>query len=166
MKTLTVFEKYSRHWPMIAAGSTLLTLVFWGAYMIVSDVLLEGYLRLGAFCFFALALLSFFKVKDGRIQIDMQLRDDGGLEMNYLVRNKLIAEDAFDLNSFKTIEINEMPNKSLYNDFATADKAVRFKRKDNDSWIYLTEVHGRVVPLEIQNAKKVVDFLKSYINRE
>lgn len=163
MKTLTVKEKYSRHWPVIAIASAVLAALLWGAYMLTSNVLIESYLRFAAFCFFALSLLSFFKVKDGQIQIDMKVDDDGGLIMDYLVRNKQIGHDAFDLNRVESVEINQMPNRSLYNDFATGDRTIRFKRKDSDDWLYLTEVHGRVIPLDNSNAEKIHGFINNYL---
>ncbi len=163
MKTLTVKEKYSRHWPAIAIASAVLAALLWGAYMLTTNVLLESYLRFAAFCFFALSLLSFFKVKDGQIQIDMKVDDDGGLIMDYLVRNKQIGHDAFDLNKVESVEINKMPNRSLYNDFATGDRTIRFKRKDSDDWLYLTEVHGRVIPLDNKNAEKIYGFIRNHL---
>lgn len=148
MKKLTVFEKYSPYWPAIAVTSLILTILFWAAYMLVSNVLIEGYLRFAAFCFFALGILSFLKVKDGRIKINLLLNEQGELEVDYLVRNKSIDHDIFDLAEFEAIEVNKMPNRSLYNDFAKRDRTVRFKRKDGKSWQYLAQVHGRVIPLE------------------
>lgn len=160
MKTLTVFEKYSKHWPAITIISAVLTLLMFGAYWYSDDVLIAGYLRLGAFCFFALSLLSFFKWMDGRIKIDFILHPDKTLTLDYHVRNQKIASDHFDLSKFGNVEMQQMPNKSLYNDFATGDHCIRFKREETDEWIYLTEVHGRVIPLDIDNARQVLDFLK------
>lgn len=159
MNHLTVNEKYSKHWPVVAIASALLAMLLWGAYMISANVLVEGYLRFAAFCFFSLSLLSFFKVKDGRIRIDLQFEDNETLLVNYQVRKKRIASESFDLTQIEAVEINEMPNRSLYNDFATGDKAIRFKRTDADGWLYLIEVNGRVIPLDNENAEKVFVFI-------
>lgn len=164
MNKIVVFEKYSRHWPAIAIGSAILAAILFGAYMLTGNVLIEGYLRLAAFCFFALSLLSFFKVKDGRIQIIFIVDENGGLKLDYLVRDKNIAREAFDLNKFEAIEINEMPNRTIYNDFARSDHSIRFKRKESEGWLYLTEVHGRVIPLDKKNAEQVAGFLNNYIH--
>ncbi len=164
MKKLTLFEKYSRHWPLITVSSTALAIFLFGAYLYSSDVLIEGYLRFAAFCFFALALLSLFKVKDGQVQIDFRFFDDGGLEIDYLVRDKNIASEAFDLNRFEDVEVNDMPNRTIYNDFARNDRAVRFREKESKTWLYLTEVHGRVIPLNHENASKLIDFLRQHMH--
>lgn len=163
MKLLTVKEKYSRHWPRIAVLSAVLALLLWGAYMLVADVLIEGYLRFAAFCFFALSLLSFFKVKDGQIRIDLQIDDHGGLIINYYVRKNKIANESFDLNKIEEVKINDMPNRSLYNDFATGDRTLQFRRIDSDGWLYLIEVHGRVIPLDSSNAEKLFSFINGYL---
>lgn len=164
MNQLTVKEKYSKHWPVIAVASALLALLLWGAYMFSADVLVEGYLRFAAFCFFALSLLSFFKVKDGQIRIDLQFEDDETLLVNYQVRKKQIGSESFDMTKIEAVDINKMPNRSLYNDFATGDKTIRFKRVDSEGWLYLIEVNGRVIPLDNENAKKVFDFINSYLD--
>lgn len=164
MKQLQVYEKYSRHWPVIAIVSAILAAILWGAYMLTGNVLVEGYLRFAAFCFFALSLLSFLKVKDGRIQINFIVDENGGLKLDYLVRDKNIGHDAFDLNQFEAVEINEMPNRTIYNDFAKSDHSVRFKRKESKEWLYLTEVNGRVIPLDKKNANLAADFLNDFIH--
>jgi hypothetical protein len=165
MKTLTVKEKYSQHWPKVAVISAILAVILFGAYLITADVLIEGYLRLAAFCFFALSLLSFFKVKDGQIKIELTLDEVGGLQLNYFVRNNQIAHEAFDLNQIESVEIHEMPNRSLYNDFATGDRAIRFKQKESPGWLFLTEVHSRVIPLDSRNAQQVSDFINQYLDK-
>lgn len=164
MSQLIVKEKYSKHWPVIAVVSAVIALLFWGAYMFSTDVLVEGYLRFAAFCFFALSLLSFFKVKDGQIRIDLKFDDNDTLLVNYQVRKKQIASETFDLTKIKAIEINEMPNRSLYNDFATGDKTIRFKRTDSDGWLYLIEVNGRVIPFDNKNAQRVFAFINGFLD--
>jgi hypothetical protein len=164
MNTLTVKEKYSRHWPKIATISAILAALLFGAYLITVNVLIEGYLRLAAFCFFALSLLSFFKVKDGQIKIKLSIDEHGGLQLDYYVRNQQVAHERFNLNKVESVEIHEMPNRSLYNDFATGDRAIRFKEKESKGWLYLTEVHGRVIPLDHNNAQEVSDFINKYLN--
>ncbi|MEX2574186.1 MAG: hypothetical protein WD317_07810 [Balneolaceae bacterium] len=165
MNNLTIPEKYSRHWPAISIASAVLTVLFWVAYMVTTDTLAEGYFRFAAFCFFALSLLSFFKVRDGRIKINLSLSEDGGLELDYFSRGKQIAQDTFDLNRFESVETVSMPNRTLYNDFATDDRTVRFKKKDSDEWLYLAEVNGRVIPLDHINANKVADFLRLHLDK-
>ncbi|MEX0994177.1 MAG: hypothetical protein WD599_01535 [Balneolaceae bacterium] len=166
MKTLTVFEKYSRYWPAIAITSAIMSLTFFLVYWYSQNVLVAGYLRVTAFAFFALSLLSFFKWKDGRMKIDFTLDQDHFLRLNYFVRNRKVADDNFNLTEFSDIEINRMPIKTLYNEFATSDRCIRFKRYDTEGWSYLIEVHGRVIPIDKENAKLVLEFLNPHLNQE
>lgn len=161
--TLNVQEKYSRHWPMIAILSAVLATVFYISYQLTADVLLEGYLRLTAFAFFALAVLSLFKVKDGRVEIS--LTGKGGiLEIVYRVRDKVVHNEELLLTDVEAIKVDEMPDKSLYNEFMKSDRCIRFKRKKADGWLYLHEIHGRVIPLSNDNAEVIVDFVKKQMN--
>lgn len=157
--TLTVSEKYSRHWPLIAIVSAVLALSFYISYHLAADVLLEGYLRLVAFGFFALAVLSFFKVKDGRIEITIE-KSDELIEIYYRVRDKIIHEEELNLADIRDLKMDQMPNKSLYNDLIQSDRCIRFRRTDSDGWLYLHEIYGRVIPLSEKNASEILQFIE------
>lgn len=159
---LVVNEKYSLYWPGISIISAICSVLFFISYQLSGDVLLEGYLRLTSFGFFALAVLSFFKVKDGRMEITF-LKNDSVLEIFYKVRNKLVHEEEIDLDKIEEIKTEQMPNKSIYNDFKKSDRCVRFKRKDSPNWIYLNEIHGRVIPLDQNNAADITQFVKQFM---
>lgn len=162
-KTLTINEKYSRHWPFIAVISAVFALLFYISYHFTGNVLLEGYLRLTAFGLFALALLSLFKLKDGKVEINIDL-EESKLVLNYRVRGKIINEEEIELNKIETLRIDEMPNRSIYNDFNKSDRCVRYKRSDSENWIYLNEVHGRVIPLDLKDTEEIVTFVEELIN--
>lgn len=155
---LVVQEKYSRYWPMVVKISALLTVFFFIAYQISSDVLIEGYLRLTAFGFFALSVLSLFKVKDGKMEISLTEKD-GLIEIVYKVRNRIIQSEDLDLNDVSAIETAPMPDKSLYNNFNKSDRCVKFKKYDSKDWFTLHEIYGREIPLSSENAESVVNYI-------
>ncbi|CAN5368255.1 hypothetical protein BH23BAC3_BH23BAC3_12410 [soil metagenome] len=159
---LTVSEKYSRYWPAIAIGSIIISILLFVAYIMISDVLIGSYLRLAAFAFFVIGFLSFFKLRDGRIQIDFELKDDAGphLDVLYSVRDRIIHSETIDISEITGLKVDQMPNRSLYNDFNQADRSVRFQKENMDGWLYLNEIHGRVIPLSKENAEKIVQFIK------
>jgi hypothetical protein len=160
MKTeLIVHEKYSRHWPKIAGISIVLSVLFFVSYWLAADVLLEGYLRLIAFGFFALGLLSLFKIKDGQVKIQFKLDEEDVLHVIYKVRNSVIQEEKWSRFEFGKIKIDEMPNRSLYNDIMKSDRCIRFSRKNENDWIYFNKVSGRVIPFSEENANQIYDFL-------
>lgn len=161
-QTLTVSEKYSRYWPAITIGSFIISILFFVAYIMISDVLIGSYLRLAAFAFFVIAFMSLFKLRDGRIQIDMELKDDAGphLDLLYSVRGRNIHAETIDISEIKELKVDQMPNRSLYNDFNQVDRSVRFQKENMDDWLYLNEIHGRVIPLSKENAEEIVWFIK------
>lgn len=157
---LVIQEKYSKLWPLIAITSGLVAVLLFSYYLMVDEVLLEGYLRLIAFSFFALAVLSLFKVKDGKVSILFKPADHS-LILSYSIRERLVYEESFQLNDIEEIKADQMPNKSLYNDFARSDRTVRFKKKKAVGWLYLTQLYGRVLPLTEQDADQIVDYIRS-----
>lgn len=159
---LIVSEKYSRYWPAIAAGSLIVSALFLAGYIYTSNVLLESYLRLGAFAFFVVGFLSLFKLRDGKIKILYELDNEKktDVKITYSVRDQNIHAESIDLSEIKSIKVDQMPNRSLYNDFYKADRSVRLKKKNMDGWLYLNEIHGRAIPLSQANAEKIVNFIR------
>lgn len=161
---LVVNEKYSRHWPTVTLISAVLCVVFYISYHLSADILLEGYLRLTAFGFFALALLSLLKVKDGKMEITLSTTDSA-LEIFYKLRNKTVHEEEIKLDMIEGVRTEQMPNRSIYNDFKKSDRCVRFKRSDSPNWIYLNEINGRVIPLDQKNAADVKQFVENLMTK-
>lgn len=162
MKKLQVEEKYSEHWPKIAIAGGILCLLFFGGSVYVEDVLLEGYLRLTSFALFALSVFSFFKLKDGKINIELVIgeKSENILEIIYSVRDKEVHYDSLDIKELKNIKVSDMPNLSIYNDFYFGDKVVRFKKKNMDGYMHLIEIYGRIIPLSENNAKQITNFIE------
>jgi hypothetical protein len=160
-KQLQVLEKYSQYWPAIMIGSLILSLVFLVAFIYTTEPLLESYLRLAAFAFFVIGFLSFFKLRDGQLTINYEVKEgDEEMYITYTLREQKIHAETVDLSNIVDLKVDEMPNRSLYNDFYKIDKSVRLKKKNMDGWLYLNELHGRMIPLSRENAEKVVDFVK------
>lgn len=159
MKKLIIREKYSKYWPSIAVLSMILSVVLFLIYQMMDNILWGGYVRLASFSFFALALLSFFKVKDGQVKITVTY-EDGVVESIYKVRNEVIFQTEHIASDFYKLKIDQMPDKSLYNDFVKSDKCVRFRRENENAWYYFNEIESRVIPLSKENASKLRDFLK------
>jgi hypothetical protein len=158
---LVIKEKYSKYWPTATVLSIVLSILFFISYQLVDDVLWIGYLRLLAFAFFAVALLSFFKVYDGQVEIMVTSVDDF-IEASYSVRDEEIFNSRYPRSDFHQVKTDQLPDKSIYNDFMKSDKCVRFKRKDESAWNYFNEIESRVIPLSEGNANKLRDFLERH----
>ena len=159
MKKLVIQEKYSQYWPFIAVLSLILAIVLFLTYQMMNNVLWIGYVRLASFSFFALSLLSFFKVRDGQVEITIVV-EDGVAESIYKVRDKVIFHAEHPVSDFYKLKVDQMPNKSLYNDFVKSDKCVRFRRENENAWYYFNEIESRVIPLSEENASQRLNFLK------
>lgn len=159
MKKMVIQEKYSKYWPSVSVVSLILAVVLFVSYHMIDNVLWVGYIRLASFSMFALALLSYFKVKDGQVEITVKL-EDGMVESIYKVREEVIFQAEHPASDFYKLKVDQMPNKSLYNDFVKSDKCVRFRRENENAWYYFNEIESRVIPLSDENASKLHDFLK------
>ncbi|MEX0646600.1 MAG: hypothetical protein WEA56_00600 [Balneolaceae bacterium] len=159
-KKLTISEKYSRYWPAIAIGSAVLALLFYIIYHYVSNVLFEGYLRLISFVFFALSILSFFKLRDGKIQIDIEQMDEKVFKISYQTGDRRLFSEEIQKDEISEMMIDEMPNRSLYNDLIKSDRCLKIKKKDVQNWVYLNSINGRVIPLSRENAYEMKIFIE------
>lgn len=159
MNKLVINEKYSEYWPLVAVLSLILAIILFIAYQMMDDVLWMGYVRLASFSLFALALLSYFKVRDGQVEITIKVEGDV-VESIYKVRNEIIFHVKHQTSDFYKLKIDQMPDKSLYNDFVKSDKCVRFRRENENAWYYFNEIESRVIPLSKENASQLYGFLK------
>lgn len=157
---LIVYEKFSKIWPMITVISLISAILVLYFYVTVSDVLIEGYLRLTAFILFSIGILTLFKLNDGQIEITTILNDDV-IEFQYRSKNRIIHKEEWSAKDIASYKIDEMPNRSLYNDLIQSDRCLRFRRKNQSDWNYLNSIDGRVVPLSHTNAEELIHFLKN-----
>jgi len=159
---LTVFEKYSRHWPMITIFCGVLSVILFGLFLLIESVLVGGYLRLGAFASFAVCLLSYFKLRDGQIKIDLSIDDKKKLFIDYHVKGQNVYKESFSLNELEAFKVDTVPNKSFYNDLFTGDYRVMYKKSDYYSFLNLIELRGRLIPLDEENASHIVTFIEHH----
>lgn len=162
MNKLIIREKYSKFWPVITVISLFAAIILFYFYWIVSDILIEGYLRLAAFILFSIGVLSLYKLNEGQIEITAIL-DDDVIVFQYRSKNKLIHTEEWSVNEIASFKIDEMPNRSLYNDLIQGDRCIRFRRIDQSDWSYLNSINGRVIPLSQKNADDLVLFLDKMV---
>lgn len=160
---LTIHEKFSRHWPTAAIISGLSTLVVGLLWLTTEEILLEGYLRLATFCLFALTLLIALKLRQGQASVDLQVDEPTAeLRLTYRFQNEQLGQQTYDLNAFDKIEIVEMPNRSLYNDFSPSNRTIRIQEPDREEEFYLFNLNDRVIPFDRETAERVADYLNHH----
>ena len=156
---LTVEEKYSQYWPSICIISIMVTVGLFYSYQFTANVLLEGYLRLASFGFLALSILSYFKIRDGKVLIDLESDSEGVLYVKYSVRNQYIHSEEWAVSEMFEVKTDVMPDRSLYNNLMKKDRCVRFRRKSEEDWLYFNKINGRVIPFTEENAQHIRDYL-------
>lgn len=160
--SLTVFEKYSQHWPMITIFCGILSVILFGIFLITENALVSGYLRLGAFASFAVCLLSYFKIRDGQIKLDLSIDGSKKLLIDYHMKDQIIFKESFALKEIEELKMDTVPNKSFYNDLFTGDFRVMYKKTDYDSFLNLIEIRGRIIPLDEENASQIITFIEHH----
>lgn len=107
---------------------------------------------------------KYFKVKDGKMEIALTGKENL-LEITYKVRDRTVHSEDLNIDLIKEVETAQMPNRSLYNDFMKSDRCIKFRRKNSDDWLYLHEIHGRVIPLSGENSEAIVNYIEKRRNR-
>jgi len=160
---LTIHEKFSRHWSTAAVISGILVLVLGLLWLNSEEILLKGYLRLATFCFFALTLLIALKLRQGQTLMDLRIdKPNASLNLIYRFKGEQVDQQTFDLRNMTQVDVVEMPNRSLYNDFSTSDVTIRIRERDDDHGYYLFSLNDRVIPLDSETAGRVVEFLNHH----
>lgn len=164
MNKMEIEEKYSAQWPLITTVSFAVAAAIFGSLFIIENTLLAGYVRLGAFAFFALAVIGLFKLRDGKVSMVFTVDEDHFLTVNYKVKGELKHSESWDLKRIESVKVVEMPNRSFYNDIVTSDRCVVFRNQDENDWTYLHKIYGRVIPLRKISAEKIRDYMKREIS--
>lgn len=159
-KQLHIEEKFSKFWPAAAVISFLIALTFYLLYINTDEVLNGGYYRLIAFSFFAAGVLSIFKLRDGKVLLQLEISNNRDLRIHYQTKKRAIGEDQWNIEEIASVKIAEMPNKSLYNDMVASDRCVVIRLKNNSDWLYLNNLDSRVIPLTERDAEKIRQFIQ------
>ncbi|TVQ65662.1 MAG: hypothetical protein EA360_08690 [Balneolaceae bacterium] len=162
-KTLFIQEKYSSYWPLIAIISFFLAIVLFIIYLFTDTAILEGILRLAAFIFFATGILTLLKINQGQISVITTVSENREISISYQKKGREAETYFVPASSVAELKIDEMPNRSLYNDIIKSDRCIRIRRTDSSEWEYLYKTDARVIPFSEENAKKLYSFLKKHL---
>jgi hypothetical protein len=161
---MEIEEKYSAQWPLITTVSFAVAAAIFGSLFFIENTLLAGYVRLGAFAFFALAVIGLFKLRDGKVSMVFTVDEDHFLTVDYKIKDELKHSESWDLKLIGSVKVVEMPNRSFYNDIVTSDRCVVFRNQDENDWTYLHKIYGRVIPLRKRSADKIRDYIEKEIS--
>lgn len=156
----TVEEKFSRTWPFIAISSSVLAILLFIYSRMNSDILISGYLELASFILFAAAVLSYFKLRDGRISIRIDIdREENELVFSYLLNGSVVTSETLSIDKQVEFKSGRMPDTSLYTEINQTDRTIRFRETPSDSWRYLFQYNSRVIPVRPEVARKTAEIL-------
>lgn len=157
---ITVQEKFSRTWPFIAISSSVLAILLFIYSRINSDILISGYLELASFILFAVAVLSYFKLRDGRISIRIDIdKEHNDLFFSYLLNGSAVNSETLSIDKPVEFETGRMPDTSLYTEINRTDRTIRFRETPSGSWRYLFQYNSRVIPIGPEVAEKTAKIL-------
>lgn len=165
MSELKIEEKFSAQWPLITVLSMILAIAIFSSLFFIESTLLAGYARLSAFAFFALGVIGLFKLRDGKVTLKISVDKDYFLSLEYVINNDIKHSESWDLSQIETVRIDEMPNRSFYNDIVTSDRCILIRNKNENDWTYLHKLYGRVIPLKGDSAIKIKKFIKNEIEK-
>ena len=156
----TVEEKFSRTWPFIAISSSVLAILLFIYSRIMSDILISGYLELASFILFAVAVLSYFKLRDGRISIRIDIdREKNELTFSYLLNGSVVSSETLSINKPVEFQSGKLPDTSLYTEINRTDRTIRFREAPSGSWRYLFQYNSRVIPVSREVADETAKIL-------
>ena len=150
----TVNEKFSKYWPFIAVGCSVLAFLVFIYSRLNSDVLIAGYLELASFIMFAVAVLSFFKLRDGRTSIRID-KDGNQLVFSYLLNGSVVKTETLSIEKPVEFKTDRLPDTSLYSEINRTDRTVCFRETSSGSWRYLFQYNSRVIPISPEDAEKI-----------
>lgn len=156
----TVEEKFSRTWPFIAISSSVLAISLFIYSRLTSDILISGYLELASFILFAVAVLSYFKLRDGRISIRIEVdKEHNELIFSYLLNGSVVTSETLSINKPVEFQTGRMPDTSLYTEINRTDRTIRFRENPTGAWRYLFQYNSRVIPVSREVADKTAKIL-------
>lgn len=161
MSELKIEEKYSAYWPVITVISMILAVSIFSSLFFIENTLLAGYTRLAAFAFFVIGVIGLFKLREGKVTLEVSMVDTYFLNVEYLVKESVKHSESLDIRNIATVKVDEMPNRSFYNDIVTSDRCIAIRHKNENDWTYLHKMNGRVIPLSSESALRIKKFIES-----
>lgn len=156
--SITVRESSHRLWKTGTIASAVLCIIFFGIFWSISDPFWTGIFRLGAFIFFAIAMMGYLKLMDGPLEITLSY-DQDFLLVSYFKKGKEIQEEQFEKETIKKIAPIRPSNSFLaliQPDVATFQ--INFNDTNRD--LYLFEFRGRPLLFNENSQAEINNFLE------
>lgn len=155
---LKIREQTHKIWRILSTVSGILCIVLFLTFWYTNDAFWTGIFRLGAFIFFAGAMLSYLKTMGGPLMISLDTTDDL-LIVSYHKKGETIHEEEFDKNAIKKVEITNN-DKNLFSSYLQPRSATfKVHFTDTEQELFLFEFSGRPLSFDKKTQQKISNYL-------
>lgn len=155
---LKIREQTHKIWKTLSMISGVLCILLFLIFWYTNDAFWTGIFRLGAFIFFAGAVLSYLKIMNGPLTVSLETTDDL-LVVSYHKKGETIHEEEFDKNSIKKVEITNSDNNLLSSYLQPRSASFKVHFTDTERELFLFEFSGRPLSFDQKTQRKVTDYL-------
>lgn len=155
---LTVTEENYSFWRTAALISAALAIISFIIFLSIENPFWESIVRLGAFIFFALAVLSYLQIMNGPIKVTLTL-DEKVLLITYRKNDKIIHEEELEKETIKSVFPTAEGINILLSNMKPDIKTFKISFTDTDHPLYLFEFSGRPLLFGEDDQHKIVSYL-------
>jgi len=159
-ETVTIQEQRHTFWKSSAITSAVLCVILFLVFWNTDDPFWTGIFRLGAFTFFASAVLSYLKIMDGPLEVTLNSTDDL-LLVSYKKQGETIQEEEFKRHTIKQITPTDNGKNRLISYLQPGSAAFEVNFTDTDRDLFLFQFGGRPLYFDEPSQQKVIDFLET-----
>lgn len=157
-KPLTIQEQRHNIWKTSSIISAVLCIVLFLVFWNTRDPFWTGIFRLGAFIFFAGAVISYLKIMDGPLQVSLSSTDKL-LLVTYQKKGETIQEEEFKRDTIKQIVPTSNGKDQLISYLQPGTATFEVSFKDTDRELFLFEFGGRPLFFDQSSQKKITNYL-------
>ncbi len=157
--SVTVQEDIHNIWKTGSIISALLCIILFLLYTNMDDPFWTGILRLGAFVFFAVAILGGLKLMGSSLRVTLSFTDEF-LLVTYQKNEKVVHEEQFKRETIKKIFTASPRGNLLYAYLQPSSKIFKVSFTDTSKDLYLFEFGGRPLLFDSASQQTITSFLK------
>lgn len=159
--TVTVTEENYNFWKMGALVSASVAIISFIIFLLIENPFWESVIRLGAFIFFAVAILSYLQIMNGPIKITLSLINNI-LLVTYEKDGKIIHEEELEQDTIKNVFTTTSGINIFLNRLKPEIKAFKISFTDTDHPLFLFEFSGRPLVFGKDDQEKIASYLNDF----
>lgn len=160
-KSITISEENYDFWKVGAVISAVLSVIAFTVFWNLEDPFWISIIRLGAFIFFATAILCYLQIMNGPIEITMNVTEKN-IIVSYLKNGKNIHEEQFEKDTIKEIFPTTSGVNILLLKLKPTIRTFKVSFTDTDKELYLFEFSGRPLLFSRTSQKEVLQISKDF----